>query len=94
MDVQGVIREEIHEFLNETAAVDIWSRFYEKLPKEVFYKIIEADPTTNLDKDKMGKFSKWLIGLYKKNKLKYKPHYGFDSSPDRHTFNEYFNEEF
>jgi hypothetical protein len=70
MNLTKIIKEEIQSFLFEATALEIWNGHYKKIPKDVFYKIIDADPTTNLDNDKMGKFSKWLLGLYKRGELK------------------------
>lgn len=49
----------------------IYTKWYTDIPSDEFMKIVNADPTYNQDKrDKMGKYGKWLLGLYRKNKLK------------------------
>lgn len=76
MKIINIINEEINNFLNEAKkAVDIWNRFYKNIKKDDFYKIIAADPTTDIENDKLGKFSKWLLTLYKKNELRFEDLY-------------------
>lgn len=40
---------------------------YSHIPEEDFYKIIKLDPTFDTNRDSVGKYSKWLLGLYKKD---------------------------
>jgi len=49
---------------------DIYNKYYGDIDSTTFNKIIEADPTTILSKNKIGKYSKWLLNLYKSNNLK------------------------
>jgi len=49
---------------------DIYNKYYGDIDSTTFNKIIEADPTTILTKNKIGKYSKWLLNLYKSNNLK------------------------
>jgi len=49
---------------------DIYNKYYGDIDSITFNKIIEADPTTILSKNKIGKYSKWLLSLYKSNNLK------------------------
>ena len=45
---------------------------YSYIPEEDFYKIIKLDPTYDENRDSVGKYGKWLLGLYKKdNPLEY-----------------------
>jgi hypothetical protein len=48
--------------------VDVYKKHYSDLDKTVFDKIIKADPTTKLYK--VGKYSKWLLNLFKQKNLK------------------------
>lgn len=45
-------------------------KFYPTINDEDFYKIIESDPTYVKGRDSVGKYSKWLLNLYKKGNLK------------------------
>lgn len=49
--------------LEALSASEIWAEYYSDIPEEQFKAIIEIDPTTK--DDKMGKYSKWLINLFK-----------------------------
>ena len=50
---------------------EIWQKYYSNIPEEDFIKIASADMiTSNLQKDKLGKYAKWLLNLYKRNRLK------------------------
>lgn len=50
---------------------DIYTKYYSNIPQEEFWQIIKADPTYNEEKSqKMGKYGKWLLNLYKQGKLK------------------------
>ena len=42
-------------------------RQYSYIPEEDFDKIIRLDPTFNENRDSVGKYGKWLLGLYKKD---------------------------
>lgn len=66
--------------INETAFInlfeaanldDIYQKYYSNIPQDDFSKIIQADPTWREDKpNKMGKYGKWLLTLYKNKHLK------------------------
>lgn len=49
---------------------EIYEKYYNNIPKEDFIKIVGADPTSNMEKSKMGKYSKWLLWLYGNGGLK------------------------
>ena len=52
--------------------IEAVKRQYSYIPEEDFYKIIKIDPTYQDGKDSVGKYGKWLLGLYKKdNPLEY-----------------------
>ena len=40
---------------------------YSYIPEEDFDKIIRLDPTFDENRDSVGKYGKWLLGLYKKD---------------------------
>ena len=63
---------EINEsLLLEATLDDIYSKYYSNIPQDEFWQIIKADPTYNEQKSqKMGKYGKWLLNLYKQGKLK------------------------
>lgn len=62
------------QFINlfEAATLnDIYTKYYSKIPQDIFNQIISADPTYNSNKpDKMGKYGKWLLQLYINRRLK------------------------
>lgn len=52
-------------------ADEIHRQYYSEIPIDVYSKIIQADPSYSFEKpDKLGKYAKWLLSLYIKNKLK------------------------
>lgn len=61
-------------FINLFEAVnldDIHAKYYNYIPQQDFFKIVSSDPTWNQDKpQKMGKYGKWLLSLYKNKRLK------------------------
>jgi hypothetical protein len=50
---------------------DIYQKYYSDIPQDEFTQIIQSDPTFNPETpDKMGKYGKWLLSLYKNGNLK------------------------
>ena len=56
--------------LLEASLEDIYAKYYSDIPQEEFNKIVFADPTSRPEKNKMGKYGKWLLSLYQRGKLK------------------------
>lgn len=56
--------------LNEATSDEIHGKYYKDIPKDVFDQIISSDPTSRVDKRKMGIYSKWLLKLFKGGNLK------------------------
>lgn len=48
----------------------VYDKFYSNLDKDVFDKILNADPTTVLKDNKIGIYVKWLIKIYQNKQLK------------------------
>ena len=49
----------------------IYAKYYTDIDQKDFIEIIESDPTSTIDnKLYMGKYSKWLVNLYRNNNLK------------------------
>lgn len=44
-------------------------KYYPTIEDKDFERIIKLDPTTNIEKDKVGTYSKWLLNLFKNKKL-------------------------
>lgn len=64
-------REINESLLLEATLDDIYTKYYSNIPQDEFWQIIKADPTYNEQKSqKMGKYGKWLLNLYKQGKLK------------------------
>jgi hypothetical protein len=61
-----------HEFINEAVSdiESIYQKYYSDMDRVVYDKIVEADPTTVMKDNKQGVYVKWLIKLFKNNKLK------------------------
>ncbi len=87
--IKRVINEEVVSFLTEAKASEIYEKFYSKIPKEEFYQIIEIDPTTDIDRDVLGKYSKWVLSLYKRRSLKLEDLY--KAKEYLETFHKYIN---
>jgi hypothetical protein len=67
---------------------EIRKKWYPNLDKKIFYKLVNIDPTSVRKKDfsKPGKYTKWIIAMYKKmNEQNY-----FEDDSD---FDRYFNSE-
>ena len=83
-----IVNEEIR-LLNEAPASQIWEKYYNTIPHEQFLDIIAADPTSDVEKDKMGKYSKWLLNLYKRKSMQYEDLYKAEKYLE--TFEKYIN---
>lgn len=44
-------------------------KYYPMISDNDFNRIIKLDPTTNIQRDKLGSYSKWLLTLFQKGKL-------------------------
>ena len=52
-------------------ASEIHQKYYSNIPDDCFVKIISADTvSSNLQKNKIGKYAKWLLNLYQRKCLK------------------------
>jgi hypothetical protein len=52
-------------------AEEIHRKYYSEVPDDVFTKIVSADVvSSNLQRQKLGKYAKWMLHLYRKNWLK------------------------
>lgn len=60
----------LESILNEATTKEIYDKYYKDIDYNIFLKIISADPRTNLQKNKMGSFSKLLLKIYKQNNLR------------------------
>lgn len=49
-------------------------KYYPNISDEDFNRIIRLDPTTNIQRDKLGSYSKWLLTLFQKGKLDNEEH--------------------
>lgn len=68
---KGINNLLFEQYLTEATLDDIYSKYYSDIPNDIFWNIIKADPTWSQQNiQKMGKFGKWLLNLYKQNKLK------------------------
>ncbi len=53
------------------SASEIYQKYYSHVSEENFTKIVSADTvSSNLKRDKLGKYAKWLLNLHKHNCLK------------------------
>ena len=70
--INTITESQMFDLILETATIqDIYQKYYSNIPEDIFQEIISADPTYNPQKpQKMGKYGKWLLNLYKQNKLK------------------------
>ena len=65
--------QELAGILSESKVSDIYDKYYSDIRLDFFNDIIMADPTTPIKNeipDKLGQYSKWLLSLYRKGKLK------------------------
>lgn len=91
MDFNRLLTEKILQFLLTEATIkDIYTKYYSDIPEGYFQKIISSDPTYNPQKpDKMGKYGKWLLSIYKKGDLKLEDLY--KATEYLTLFNKYYN---
>src|SRR5690554_5291980 len=89
MILHNIIQEEYNKFLNEATASEIREKYYNFISEEDFNKIINSDPTTNLEKNQMGKYSKWLLNLFKRKQLRLEDLYKVEEYLQ--TFDKYKN---
>ena len=66
---ESVISRIISESLLEASATEIRDKYYQDIPEQDYKQLIFADPTSNPNNDKMGKYGKWILTLYKQGKL-------------------------
>lgn len=67
-----ILTESQFTYLIESVSLnDIYNKYYSNIDEDIFYRIIQSDPTYNeLKPQKMGKYGKWLLNLYNSNNLK------------------------
>ncbi|MBR6517651.1 MAG: hypothetical protein IKT40_12540 [Bacilli bacterium] len=67
-----ILTESQFNYLLEAASLeDIHNKYYNNIDNDIFMQIISADPTYDVNKpQKMGKYGKWLLNIYKNGKLK------------------------
>ena len=86
-----IITESQLNYLLEAASLeDIHNKYYQNIDNDTFMQIIAADPTYDNNKpQKMGKYGKWLLNIYKNGKLKIEDLY--KATNYLKCFNEYYN---
>ena len=65
--------QELAGILSESRVSDIHNKYYSDIRLDLFNDIIKSDPTTPIKNDipdKLGQYSKWLLFLFKKGRLK------------------------
>ena len=67
-----ITESQMFDLILEAATIqDIHQKYYSNIPQDIFQEIISDDPTYNAEKpNKMGKYGKWLLGIYLKGNLK------------------------
>lgn len=61
----------IEKKINKIDLDNIYNKYYQDVERKIFNQIVSADPTSTIDGNLyMGKYSKWLVDLYRNNKLK------------------------
>ena len=67
------MKEKLLKILLEIESDEIYKKYFSNIPKDIFLKIISYDPRTvirNRNIEKIGKYSKLILVLYIKGKLK------------------------
>ena len=63
----------IEELLNELSGAEIYQKYYNKIPYDIFLNIVKSDPKSVIDEQgnptTLGKYVKLLISLYQKGGL-------------------------
>lgn len=64
----------IEDLLTELSGMEIYNKYYSKIPYDDFKLIVNSDPQTNISSDgtvtRMGKYSKLLLSMFQKGGLK------------------------
>lgn len=66
---QHFLESYINKILLTEGIADV-KKYYPNIEDETFYKLIALDPTYKEGVDKVGTYGKWILNLYKQNKLK------------------------
>ena len=63
----------LEELLNELSGTEIYQKYYNKIPYDIFLNIVKSDPKSIIDEQGnptiLGKYAKLLISLYQKGGL-------------------------
>jgi len=73
------------QILEKKTSEFIYSKYYQDIDKDMYDKITQADPTYKNDVN--GKYSKWLLNLYKSNNLRLEDLY--KATPYLKAFNDF-----
>lgn len=58
------------QYLLEATLDDIYTKYYNDIPQDIFWNIIKTDPTYDEQRSqKMGKYGKWLLNQYRQGNL-------------------------
>ena len=58
------------QYLIEATLDDIYTKYYNDIPQDIFWNIIKTDPTYDEQRSqKMGKYGKWLLNQYRQGHL-------------------------
>jgi hypothetical protein len=64
----------IEDLITELSGMEIYNKYYSKIPYDDFKLIVNSDPQTNISSDgtvtRMGKYSKLLLSMFQKGGLK------------------------
>jgi len=61
----------LEKYVNKEPLSSVYNKYYKNIVFHDFEKVVSADPTSLIDGELyMGKYSKWLINLFKNKKLK------------------------
>lgn len=73
--------------INEIKAADAKEKFYKDIDNDIYQKIIKLDPTYNESNDEFGKYTKWVIKMWKGRLLKEEDFYKIEDYLDiYHTY--------
>lgn len=67
----------LSKLILEITSKDAYEKFYKDIDPQIYTALVTADPTYSQEKDIMGKYSKWILNLWKRKAVKEEDIYKF-----------------
>ena len=67
--LKNLIVEEANQFLSEIDADIAHDKFYKKINKNVYDKLVALDPTFNKERNNLGNYIRWIVSQFEKKAI-------------------------